>query len=102
MLEPELRRLLVPLVDGEVSVSDRVRGANRLLGVDVRSREEAIGLLMLSQDPWLKSCAAYGIGVLAMRSFEAQLDRWLDDPDPGLREAVRQAKLKLASLPEVE
>lgn len=99
ILSPELRRVLVPLVDGEVSITERLRRANRLLGVGVQSREEAINLLMRSQDPWLKSCAAYGIGVLAMKSFEAQLDRWIDDPDPQLREAVRQAKLRLASIP---
>ncbi len=53
---------------------------------------------MHSGDPWLRSCAAYAIGTLGLGSLEAELDAWEDDPDPLLRETVRQAKAKLAAI----
>jgi hypothetical protein len=57
-LKPALRTLLVPLIDGEVSDSERVRLADRFIGIQIKSREEAIATLLSSEDPWLKSCAA--------------------------------------------
>ena len=96
ILKPQMRRLLVPLLDSEVSQTDRVQLANRLVGTKVETREEAVAALLHSQDPWLKSCAAYAIGTLGLNCLGEDLDRHLNDPDPMLREAVRQAKLRLA------
>jgi AAA family ATP:ADP antiporter len=100
IFKPQLRSLLVPLLDGEVSVAERVRLANRLVSVKVESREEAVQALMYSEDPWLKSCAAYAVGALGLKSLGPDLDKWADDPDPLLCETVRQAKLRLAKVPE--
>jgi AAA family ATP:ADP antiporter len=97
VLKPQLRSILVPLLDSDVSIDDRVRIANRLLGAQVESREEAVLTLMLSDDPWLKSCAAYAIGTLKLKSLEGELDRWLNATDPLLRETARQAKEQLAT-----
>ena len=100
-LRPELRGLLLPLVDRGVSVEDRILRANEALGARLDSSEEAIAALIHSGDPWLRSCAAYAIGTLGLRSMEAELDAWEDDPDPLLRETVRQAKAKLAAIKKV-
>jgi AAA family ATP:ADP antiporter len=97
VLKPGMRHLLVPLLDSEVSHGERVRLANRLVGVTVASRDEAVSALAGSGDPWLRSCAAYAIGALGLKTLEAELDSWSDDPDPLLRETVRQAKLRLAA-----
>jgi len=97
VLKPGMRSLLVPLLDSEVSNAERVRLANRLVGVTVGSRDEAVSALAGSGDPWLRSCAAYAIGALGLKTLEAELDAWAEDPDPLLRETVRQAKLRLAS-----
>ncbi|MBI3484672.1 MAG: hypothetical protein HY012_05910, partial [Acidobacteria bacterium] len=50
-----------------------------------------------SDDPWLKSCGAYAIGTLGLKSLEYFLDDCLTHSDPLLRETARWAKLRLAS-----
>ena len=95
-LRPEMKALLVPLVDPEVSEAQRVRLAHRLVGAPLETPEEAVAALAGTGDPWLRSCAAYAIGAQGLRSLEPQLVAWSEDPDPLLRETVRQARAKLA------
>jgi AAA family ATP:ADP antiporter len=102
ILKPQLRSLLVPLLDSYVTVAERVRLANRMLGTEVQSQEQAVAVLIASDDPWMRSCAAYAIGTLRLASLEAHLDRWLDDPDPLVRETARSAKGRLAAPPPAE
>jgi len=52
-------------------------------------------VLATSQDPWLRSCAAYAIGELKLVRFADVLDRWIADPDPLLRAAAFEARAKL-------
>jgi hypothetical protein len=95
-LRPEMRALLVPLVDPEVKEEQRVRLAHRFVGTLVETPEQAVAALASTGDPWLRSCAAYAIGARGLRSLEPHLEAWSSDPDPLLREAVRQALAKLA------
>jgi ATP:ADP antiporter, AAA family len=99
ILPPRLRSVLVPLLDIGVSVSQRVRLANRLVDAKVESREQAVTALLRSEEPWLKSCGAYAVGMLRLRQLEPELDRCLEHADPLLRESARQAKLRLAAEP---
>ena len=96
-LRPELRELLVPLVDSGIRLEERGRRADALLGTRVETSEEAVSMLIHSGDPWLRSCAAYAIGALGLRSMEAELEAWENDPDPLLVETVRQAREKLST-----
>lgn len=98
VLQPHLRKVLVPLVDSTVTVAERVRLAGLVVGTDMGSREQAVAALVRSDDPWLKSCGAYAVGTLGLRSLEPEIDRCLEHPDPLLRETARQAKLRLAAL----
>lgn len=98
VLQPHLRKVLVPLVDSTVTVAERVRLAELVVGTDMGSREQAVAALVRSDDPWLKSCGAYAVGTLGLRSLEPEIDRCLEHPDPLLRETARQAKLRLAAL----
>ena len=100
ILKPQLRELLVPLVDGEVNQAKRIEIATRLVGAGVESREHAVAELIHSKDPWLMSCGAYAIGTLGLRQLVGELDSCLNHPDPLLRETARQAKLRLAGQPE--
>jgi len=100
VLKPQLRAVLVPLLDGDISVEDRVRLANRMVGAKVESQEEAVAALVGSDDPWLKSCGAYAIGTLGLKSLEKYLDECLAHSDPLLRETARWAKLRLAGSTE--
>ena len=95
VLKPQLRDLLVPLLDSEVSVVQRAQLADKVLGTSVATREEAVAQLALSPDPWLQACAAYAIGTLGLAELASHLDRWADAPDMLLRETARQAKIKL-------
>ena len=95
ILNKNLRDMLVPLIDSEVDIPERVRIANRMTGTKIESREEAITALMGSEDPWLKSCAAYAIGLLQLKPLQPALEECLQHPDPLLRETAHQAKLRL-------
>ena len=98
-LRPEVRGLLVPLVDPEVSEEQRTRMAHRLVGAPVETPEAAVAALASTGDPWLRSCAAYAIGALGLHALESHLDAWREDPDPLLRETARQARVRLAETP---
>jgi HEAT repeat protein len=95
-LRPEMRALLVPLVDPEVGEDERVRLAHRLVGAPFDSPEQAVEALAATGDPWLRSCAAYAIGARGLRSLEPYLEAWSRDPDPLVRETVRQARARVA------
>jgi ATP:ADP antiporter, AAA family len=98
VLKPQLRAILVPLLDGKVSPRERAIIAESLVRARVGSREEAVAELVASDDPWLKSCGAYAIGKFAIRSLEAALQPCLEHSDPLMRETARAAKLRLEAL----
>ena len=97
VLAPDLRRVLLPLVDSTVTVAERVTYAAVVVGTDVSSPEQAVAALVASEDPWLKSCGAHAIGSLGLRALEGELNRCLDHADPLLRETARRAKERLAT-----
>ena len=85
----------MPVVDPEVGETERARLAHRLVGAPVDSPEQAVEALASTSDPWLRSCAAYAIGALGLEDLRPHLEAWHDDPDPLLRETVRQARAAL-------
>ncbi len=95
VLKTQLRDMLVPLLDGKITVGERARLANRHVHAKIENREHAVAALVNSDDPWLKSCGAYAIGTFGLKSLEFELDRCLNDSDPLLRETARAAKLRL-------
>jgi AAA family ATP:ADP antiporter len=95
VLKSSLRTVLVPLLDGRVSVPQRAVTADRLLQAKIEDQEQAVQALVRSEDPWLRSCGAYAIGTLRLKSLEAELIRCLNDADPLLRETARAAKQRL-------
>jgi HEAT repeat protein len=96
LLRTETKALLVPLVDPEIPEAQRIRLAQRLVGAPIETAEQGIEALASTGDPWLRACAAYAIGSLGMVSLSHHLEAWRDDPDPLLRESVRQARQKIA------
>ena len=85
----------MPLLDGDVTIGQRVGLANRVLGTRVNSQAEAVESLLASEDPWLRSCAAYAIGTLRLQGYSAQLSQMAADSDPLLRETALQAQSRL-------
>ena len=56
-LKPDLREVLLPLIDRQVSDSERAQLAERLVGPPLESPEQAVAVLLASDDPWLRSRA---------------------------------------------
>jgi AAA family ATP:ADP antiporter len=56
-LRPSLRQLLLPLIDSQVSETERIRLANHIVGAPVESPEQALTALLSSDDQWLRSRA---------------------------------------------
>jgi hypothetical protein len=90
--------MLVPLLDNKVTVHERAHLAQRLVRSRIENQEQAVAALVASDDPWLKSCGAYAVGALGLKSLEDHLNRCLNDSDPLLRETARAAKLRLEAL----
>ena len=95
ILPPEIRAVLMPVIDRDVDIPARIERANQLLGSQLGGREEAVEVLTGSADPWLRSCAAYTIGELHLARFGALLDEWTRDADPLLRASAVEARQKL-------
>jgi len=105
ILAPHVRALVVPLFDRAITPETRARVADRLVGVAVGTRDEAIAVMAQSRDPWLQSCAAYAIGELRLAAFAETIDRWAGDADPLLRATALAARAKLkdrAAVPAVD
>ena len=95
VLPPEVRALIIPLFDREVAIGERIAMANRMLGSSLHDREEAIEVMALSEDPWLRACAAYAMGEMRLTQFASTLDEWAADADPLLRATAIDAREKL-------
>jgi AAA family ATP:ADP antiporter len=100
VLKPELRPLLVPLLDAQVSIDERIQIADRLVGAPVETTEQAIGTLLASEDSWLRSCAVYAVGTLQLHALEGALRRFEISGDVVLQESIRVARRRLAGEPE--
>ena len=55
VLRPDLREVLLPLIDRQVSDADRAQIANRLIGAPLTTSDEAVATLLASDNPWLRS-----------------------------------------------
>jgi AAA family ATP:ADP antiporter len=95
VLEPELRQLLVPLLDSQVTTAERIELANRLVGAPLDSAEQSVSTLLSSEDPWLRSSAIYAVGALQMHELEGTLSKFERDPDPMIKQSVRAARRRL-------
>jgi hypothetical protein len=94
-LNPGLRTLLLPLIDSEVGVGERIRFADAFLNTTVASHEAAVAALVHSEDPWLKSCGVYAIGKLHLNTFDAELQRLASDRDPLLQKRLAEVRAML-------
>ena len=68
VLKPGLREVLLPLIDSQVTEQERAALAERLVGPALESSEQAIAVLLASDDPWLRSRAE----IMANRAAEAE------------------------------
>lgn len=99
ILAPPLRKLVIPLFDNQVTLQERVRLANQVVGTGVESSEDATLTMLVSEDPWLKACGVYAVGVLRLESLRSRIAPYLDAADPLLRETTRAALARLDATP---
>ena len=97
-LKPELRQVLVPLLDSQVTTEERVAMANRLVGAPLETPEQAVETMLGSEDAWLRSCGVYAVGALRLHGMAGVLNQFDDSTDPVLQEAVRSARERLAGV----
>jgi ATP:ADP antiporter, AAA family len=100
VLNPELRHVLVPLLDSQVTTEERITLANKLVGAPLDTAEQAVATLLGSEDAWLRSCAVYAVGALQLHDLEDELRRFDATSDPILKQSVRAARQRLAGEPE--
>src|SRR5262249_10088998 len=92
VLDPELRKKLVPLLDARTGDSERAHSAERITGRGSPSLNDAVTFLLASGDPWLKGCGAGAAAAYGIHSFEPSLDCCPGDADAAVKEAAQQAK----------
>jgi ATP:ADP antiporter, AAA family len=100
VLPPELRQVLVPLLDSQVTLDERVQLAERLVGAPLEGAEQAAGTLLASDDPWLRSCGIVAVGALQIHGLEKEVRRFEGVSDPAVRQAVETALRRLVAEPE--
>ena len=96
VLKPELRRVLVPLLDSQITVDERINLANRLVGAPLENAEQAVATLLASEDAWLQSTAVYAVGALQLHGLEGDLRKFENSTNPVFRDAALAAKQRLA------
>ena len=97
VLESDLRRLLVPLLDASVSLDERIALADQLVGAPVETAEDAVATLLASGDTWLRSCAVYAVGALQLHGLAGEVRRYKAASDPALRTGVQAALQRLST-----
>jgi AAA family ATP:ADP antiporter len=96
VLKPELRHVLVPVLDAQVTVDERIEIANRLVGAPLETPDQAVATLLDSEDPWLRSTAIQAVGTLRLGGLVSQLKKYEGASDPVVRDAVVAARARLA------
>jgi ATP:ADP antiporter, AAA family len=100
VLPPELRQVLVPLLDSQVTLDERVALAERMVGTPLEGAEQAAATLLGSDDPWLRSCGIVAVGALQIHGLEKDVRRFEHVSDPSVRQAVATTLRRLATEPD--
>jgi hypothetical protein len=88
-LEPDIKRVLLPLLDAPEYTLDRGR---ELFGVKPTSLEDSLRTLIGSGDPWLRVCAAAAIGELKLQTLSPEIAQAALALDERISEVARFAE----------
>jgi len=100
LLRPDLYRRLVIGLDPEIPLRERVLFAHRLCGSSVKSRNEALHILLHSEDGWLSACALYTVGEERLTELKSEVSQVPHDASPLLEETWQWATTRLkAAIP---
>ena len=100
LLQPDLYRRLVNGLDSEIPLREKVNFAHRLCGSSVNSRNEALRILLHSEDGWISACALYAVGEERLTELNGELSQVPHAADPLLEETWQWATARLnAAIP---
>jgi hypothetical protein len=88
LLDPELRKFLLPLIDSKETLQQRVRKGREFWNWNSISRAEALAELINADNRWLSACAMYMAGQLQLAELTPYIWQRLESPDPLLRETA--------------
>ncbi|PWU03582.1 MAG: hypothetical protein C5B51_18770 [Terriglobia bacterium] len=94
ILERDLKRILLPLLDAPEHLLERGR---ELFGVEVKGAEEAIRDLIGCRDPWLVACAMAAAAELHLRNLATDIARAAAEAAEEVSEVARSAEAVLAA-----
>jgi hypothetical protein len=95
LLQPELYRRLVKGLDAEIPLREKVNFASRLCGSSVKSRNEALRILLHSEDGWLSACALYTVGEERLTELNDEVSHVPHAAQPLLDETWQWATARL-------
>jgi AAA family ATP:ADP antiporter len=100
LLRPDLFRRLVISLDPEIPLREKVIFACRLCGSSVKSRNEALRILLHSEDGWLSACALYAVGEERLTELNDEVSQVPHIANPLLEETWQWATARLkAAIP---
>jgi ATP:ADP antiporter, AAA family len=102
VLKPELRQVVLPLVDSHVTLEERIARANQLVRGPLDGTEQAMATLLSSEDAWLRARAIHAVGALRLHGLAPALERMETSADTPTRSAIRMALHSLATDAEPE
>jgi ATP:ADP antiporter, AAA family len=94
VLERNMKRILLPMLDAPESLGDRRR---ELFGVEPLTAETAIRDLIGSRDPWLVACAISAAAELGLRGLAPDIEQAALDSGEEVAQVARSAGEKLAA-----
>jgi HEAT repeat protein len=94
ILERDLKRILIPLLDAP---ENRMARGRELFGVEPLTAEEAIRESIHSHDAWLAACAMAAAADLKLRSLAPEIARAAEDSEAEVSEVARSAEAALAA-----
>ncbi len=89
LLDPALRKFLLPIIDQKVTLGQRVRKGRGFWKWKTISREEALAELFQAENRWLCACAIYAAGQLRLTGLFAPIQQLTQSPDPLLNETAQ-------------
>jgi HEAT repeat protein len=96
VLAPDIRNVLLPLIDSQVTVDERIALANRFVGAPLETAEQAVATLLASEDAFLRSTAIYAVGALQLHELEPEVRKYEGAPDPMVRDSVQATLARLS------
>lgn len=95
LVRSDLYKSLVCALDHDISLKEKLAFALRLCHTGVDSKQEALRILLHSEDRWLRACALFAVGEERMTDLNEELRRIPRDGDPLLDETWNWARARL-------